>query len=179
MKRTIVSFLLVCFLSIAAFSQDDIVSYTKINQPMPDFSVKDLNGNNFKITDQKGKVVLIYFWTTWCPYCQLELKFIEEEIWQKLKSSPDFVLLAIARQETDALITKYRKTNGFTLPMASDESGEIFKLFGNGGVPRSYLLNAEGKIIAQTLGLDIEEIDKRNKLMEKELAKLKKQNKTK
>ncbi len=53
--------------------------------------------------------------------------------------------------------------------MASDEKGDIFKLFGNRGVPRSYLVDTNGKIIAQTLGLDIEAIEKRHNLLGKEL----------
>ncbi len=94
-----------CLLAVSAYSQEEPKSYTKVNQQMPDFSVKDLNGNNFKISDQKGKIVLIYFWATWCPYCKTELKFIEKEIWQKYKDSQNFVFLAVAREETDDVIS--------------------------------------------------------------------------
>lgn len=179
MKRISLIFFFTCFFALTGFSQEDILSYTKVNQQMPEFSVKDLNGKEFKIAEQKGKVVLVYLWATWCPYCRLELKFIEEEIWQKLKDSPNFVLLAIAREETDDLINKYRKTYDITLPMAADPNGDIFNLFGNRGVPRSYLINPEGKIIAQTLGLDEDEIINRHKLLSKELDKIKKNGKSK
>ena len=179
MKKNLILLLVTCFFSMTAFSQDDIVSYTKVNQQIPDFSIKDIKGNEFKIADQKGKVVLIYFWTTWCPYCRLEMKLIEEEIWQKIKDSPHFTFLAIAREETDELITKYQKANKFTFPIAADPKGEVFKLFGNRGVPRSYLINPEGKIVAQTVGLGLDEIENRQKLLIKELTKLEKQNKKK
>jgi peroxiredoxin len=177
MKMKLSVCLIFCIFAISGFSQDEPKSYTKVSQQMPDFSIKDLSGNNFRITDQKGKIILIYFWTTWCPYCKTELKFIEKEIWQKYKDSPDFVFLAIAREETTEQISSYKKANDFTFPMAADEKGDVFNLFGNRGVPRSYLVDTEGKIIAQTLGLDIEAIEERHKLLDKELKKLKKKTK--
>ena len=178
MKKNALVFLTICLLVSAVFSQDGIVSYTKLNQQVPEFSIKDINGNDFKISDEKGKVVFVYFWTTWCPYCRTEMKFLEEEVWQKFKDNPNFSFIAIARGETNALITKYRKTHNISFPMAADPNGVIFKLFGNTAVPRGYLINSDGKIISQSIGLDIEEIKRRHNLLIKEIDKLsKKKNK--
>ncbi len=167
--------LLLCILSHPARTHatqgDEIESYTKTGQQMPSFTFKSLDGRESKLEDLRGKVVLVNFWATWCGPCRVEMPRLEKEVWRKHKSSPDFAMVAIAREQTAEEITPFRKEFGFTFPMASDPKREIFKLFGNGGIPRSYVVGRDGQILFQSMGYTPPEFDRMKRVIESELAK--------
>jgi peroxiredoxin len=179
----LVKSLALCLLSLCLYAapaypqrflaQDDIESYTKVGQNMPAFTVTDMSGAQINTSELKGKVVLINFWATWCPPCLVELPRLENEVWQKYRGT-DFVMLAIAREQSDEEIAAFRKEYGFSFPMASDPQREVYKLFGNGGIPRSYVVGADGKILFQSVGYIAAEFDQMKKMIEKELAKMQK-----
>lgn len=156
------------------YAQEDLKTYTKVGKQMPDFSVKDLSDSEFKLSNFRGKVVFVYFWATWCPYCRAEMQHLEQEIWQKYKSE-DFAMIAVAREETNQQITRYKEQANISFPFAADSSGEIFNQFANRGVPRSYVVDRNGKILFQSIGLEEENYDVRKNIIEKELNKIKKE----
>lgn len=47
-----------------------------------DFELSDMTGRRIKISDYQGKVVLLFFFATWCPYCSAEAPYLEQEVWQ-------------------------------------------------------------------------------------------------
>jgi peroxiredoxin len=169
--------LLLCIWPNAAAPQtpagagDEIQSYTQTGQPMPSFSFTTLDGKQSKIEELKSKVVLVNFWATWCPPCRVEMPRLEKEVWRKYKTSPDFRMVAIAREQTAEEIVPFRRENGYTFPMASDPDRTVFRLFGNGGIPRSYVVGRDGQILFQSVGYTAAEFDKMKKVIEQELAK--------
>lgn len=171
--------LLLLFLCPAPFAsggfapQDDIESYTKVGQKMPSFTVTELDGAQINLNDLKGKVVFINFWATWCPPCLVEMPRLEKEIWQKYKSD-EFAMIAIAREQSEQEITAFRKEYGFSFPMAADPRRDVYKLFGNGGIPRSYVVGSDGKILYQSVGYDPSEFNQMKRIIEKELEKIRK-----
>jgi peroxiredoxin len=172
--------LLFCLAVVAqpARAQEDIMqnpekTFTRVGQELPSFSVNTLDGATVNIANLKGKVLLVNFWATWCPPCRTEMPRLEKEVWQKLKSE-DFVMVAIAREQTEDEIKEFLQDNKYTFPMASDPEREIYKMFAAEGIPRSYVVNAEGKIIFQSVGYDSKEFDQMKELIKKELKKIKK-----
>ena len=158
--------------------QDEVKSFTRVGQQMPAFTVSTLEGAKVSISDLKGKVVLVNFWATWCPPCLVEMPRLEKEVWQKYRSS-DFQMLAIAREQTEEEVAAFRREHGFSFPLATDPEREVFNIFGTGGIPRSYVIAADGKIVFQSVGYDPEEFDEMKKLIKKELAKVQKQKENK
>lgn len=125
--------------------------FTKIGQTVPDFEFLDSEGKTHKISDFKGKVILLNFFATWCAPCMAEMPKIESEIWQKLKKE-DFVVISIGREHTVAEVKKFNEEKGFTFILGADPDREIFKKFGPSMIPRNYILNKSGKIRYQEHG---------------------------
>jgi len=115
--------------------------------------------------------VFLNFWATWCAPCLAELPRLEKEIWRKFNSE-DFVMIAIAREQTNDEIAEFKNQRRLTFPMASDPKREIFSLFANGGIPRSYVVSGDGQILYQSDGYVPSEFKKMKTVMEKELKKL-------
>lgn len=137
---------------------------------MPSISVTTLDKVEIKTAELKGKVLLINFWATWCPPCLAELPRLEKEVWQKYKSA-NFVMVAIAREQTNDEIKEFRDKNHLTFPLASDLDREIYKVFGNGGIPRSYIVGTDGKILYQSIGYDSGEFDRMLKILNQTIQK--------
>jgi thiol-disulfide isomerase/thioredoxin len=152
-------------------AQDDIQSYTRVGQKMPAFSFTTLDGKESSIGALKGKVVFVNFWATWCPPCLAEMPRMEREVWRRFKSSPDFFMVAIAREQTRDEITPFLKENHLTFPAAPDPTREVFRLFGNGGIPRSYVVGRDGQILFQSVGYNEGEFEKMKQVIAKELSK--------
>lgn len=124
---------------------------TKVGQEVPDFSFTTINGNSYKMSELKGKTVLLVFFATWCPPCMKELPQIEKEIWGKFKSK-DFMLVALGRDHTMEDIQKFNAKKGFTFPLAPDPEHTIYKKFFTQYIPRNVLVDKDGKIIYQKQG---------------------------
>jgi peroxiredoxin len=166
--------LCICLGAGAAFSQDEPEFYTRIGGDLPSFTIKDLDGKEFDTKNFKGKVAVIFLWATWCPYCAQEMPVLERDIWQKYKSSDDFVMLALARKENEAKISAYRKKYSYNFPMASDLDGKIFALFADSYIPRLYVVGIDGKIRYQSVGYDPTELSIEIDMIDRELKKIKK-----
>lgn len=162
--------LLLC-LAPAAAQDDDVKFYTREGQPMPAFSFTTLDGKRTSIEELKGKVVYVNFWATWCGPCLAEMPRMEREVWQKFKSSPDFFMVAIAREQTADEIVPFMKENRLTFPVAPDPEREVYRLFGNAGIPRSYVVGRDGRILYQSVGYDAGDFSKMKSVISKALAK--------
>ena len=138
---------------------DDAATHTKVGQQMPPVSVTSTSGQTFSLASQKGKVVLVNFWATWCPPCRLEMPRLEKEIWQKFKSDPNFSMIAIAREQTEDEIKAFQQKNQYSFPLASDPKRTTYALFAESGIPRSYVVGRDGKILVQTLGYTAGDFD--------------------
>ncbi len=120
----------------------------------PDFSVTDLEGNAISLKDLKGKVVLLNLWATWCPPCRAEMPSLEK-LHQTLKGS-NFTILAVGTptppRETRGKIINFIKDNNYTFPVIVDESHTVSNMYGSGSIPTSWIVDAEGKVVARFVG---------------------------
>ena len=118
-------------------------------QPAPDFSLPSLNGKTYKLSDLKGKVVLLDFWATWCPPCREELPIIEK-LHQEFKDK-NLVVLGISNEDRQT-IENFLKNNRLTFPILIDEREKVGKSYKVVAIPRVLLIDKTGKIRKDILG---------------------------
>ncbi|PVX52331.1 peroxiredoxin [Balneicella halophila] len=138
----------------------------------PDFETQLMDGSTFKLSDCRGKVVMLQFTASWCGVCRKEMPFIEKEIHQ-VHQDKDFIVIGIDRDEPLEKMQKFAKDTGITYPLAFDPDANIFALYAHkeAGVTRNVIINREGKIIYLTRLFNREEFDAMKKVIEEELAK--------
>ncbi len=124
----------------------------QVGDTAPDFTAKTITGDIIKLSDLRGKVVMLQFTASWCRVCREEMPHIESEIWQQHKENPKFVLIGIDRDEPIEKVVHFVETIGTTYPMALDPGSEIFKKYAleEAGVTRNVLIDENGKIIYTT-----------------------------
>jgi peroxiredoxin len=153
-----------------AAKQPSMKSLTKVGERMPAFTVKEVSGKTFSMARERGKVVVVNFWATWCPPCRVEMPRLEKEIWDKYKGNADFVMVAIARQQTQARIAAFGKQHPeFTYPLAYDPQRAVYSKFAAAGIPRSYVVGKDGKIVFESLGYEKGEVAKLDAAVQKAL----------
>lgn len=139
----------------------------------PDFKIKMTDGREIQLSSLRGKVVMLQFTASWCGVCRKEMPFIESDIWQKYKDNPDFILIAIDRDEPLETVLKFAETTKITYPIGLDPGADIFAKFAvrDAGITRNVLIDREGKIIKRTRLFNQEEFASLVKAIDNELKK--------
>jgi peroxiredoxin len=150
------------------FKDDYIV---KTGDLAPDFVINEAGGKSYKLSDLRGKVVMLQFTASWCSVCRQEMPFIEKEIWSPSKNS-DLAIVGIDRDEPLDKVLKFKTDIGTTYPMALDPGADIFGLYAlkEAGVTRNVIIDRSGKIIFLTRLFNGTEFDKMKEVINSELT---------
>lgn len=109
-----------------------------------------LAGDPIKVDDFTGKITLLNFWATWCPPCRAEMPSIERLY--KQMDGTNFRIIAVNAGEHRSQVTSFIEKNKYTFPIYLDESNQLSSIFAARGLPSTYLVNKEGKVIAARIG---------------------------
>jgi peroxiredoxin len=142
----------------------------KVGDVAPDFIINEAGGKSYRLSDLRGKVVMLQFTASWCSVCRKEMPFIEKEIWNE-KKDVGLIVIGIDRDEPVDKVLKFSKDMNITYPLALDPGADIFGLFAlkEGGVTRNVIIDRTGKIIFLTRLFDREEFDSMKKVIFSEL----------
>lgn len=137
-------------------SADQQTENTEEKFPAIDFTLTDQYGNEHTLSDYKGKVVFLNFWTTWCPYCIKEMPDIEEIYNEYGKNEKDLIILGVANPSNDKHpnnqdvskeeIIAFLDEKGYTFPVVFDESGQVLMDYYITSFPTTFLIDKEGNI---------------------------------
>lgn len=118
----------------------------------PDFTITLTDGRQLKLSDLRGKLVMIQFTASWCGVCRKEMPFIERDIWQRHKDNPNFVLIGIDRDEPLEKVVNFAKQTGVTYPLGLDPGANIYAKYAlrKSGITRNILIDKDGTIIKRT-----------------------------
>ncbi|MDF1548145.1 MAG: TlpA disulfide reductase family protein [Bacteroidales bacterium] len=131
---------------------DDRGFIVKTGEQAPDFTIKfPDNKPSMKLSDLRGKVVMLQFTASWCGVCIKEMPHIEKDIWNTFKNK-GLHIYGVDRKEYAEKVLKFAKKTKVTYPLILDEDGSIFKKYAdeNAGVTRNILIDKEGKIVFMT-----------------------------
>jgi len=131
------------------FRDMGIIEVPHITPPV-DFSLMDINGQQFTLSDFKGKIVFLNFWTTWCPDCRIEMPYMEK-LHRRLKGQ-DFAMIAVNLQEPALRVKNFLKKYQLTFTILLDTKGKIGPRLGIRAIPATYILDKNGGIIGKAFG---------------------------
>jgi peroxiredoxin len=115
-----------------------------------DFTLTDLQGKTWSLRELKGKVVLVNFWATWCPPCRKEMPDLNA-LYQRFKDQ-GFVILAISDEEADK-VRPFIAERKISYPVMLDPGRKVNELFQVEGIPKSFVYDREGKLVAQSIDM--------------------------
>ena len=160
--KTIFLTFIVTLISLNIYAQDDDRKYhVKIGDIAPDFEMKLTDGTTMKLSDLRGKIVMLQFTASWCGVCRKEMPFIESDIWQRHKDNSDFALLGINRDEPVETVVSFAQKTGVTYPIGLDPKAAIFELYAekDAGITRNVIIGKDGRIAMLTRLYDPEEFN--------------------
>jgi peroxiredoxin len=133
-------------------ASSDFPQVSEVNRPAPDFELQTLDGQVAKLSDYRGKIVLINFWGTWCEPCKAETPALEQA-YSELKDD-DFVILGVNllfqeraqyKRDVDA-VQQFITLYGVSYPITLDKDGSVSQSYAIAPIPTSYVIDQQGNM---------------------------------
>ncbi|HEU4965446.1 MAG TPA: TlpA disulfide reductase family protein [Bacilli bacterium] len=171
MKKWIIGGAIVVVLAVAAFlstagmtDTDKSASETKqgassqhatarpqSGYPAPDFTLTGFDGKTVKLSDLRGKPVVINFWASWCGPCRNEMPDLQAT-YEQFRDRVTFYGVNLTSQDTEEKARAFVKEMGLTFPMLLDAKGEASDAYGLASIPSTFAIDANGVIKEVRLG---------------------------
>lgn len=160
MKKVFISlFIITVIISGCSFVNKSAGSNTaplvdsRIRVKAADFDLKALDGQKVKLSNLRGKVVIINFFTTWCTYCKAEMPGFVDTM-EKMKNNKNVKFLFVDVEESQNVVSKFIKQKKFEAanPLL-DLDGKVFTTYGGSGFPTTYIIDKKGNISYTQIGL--------------------------
>ena len=121
--------------------------------PAPNFTMLDYDGNEVKLSDFKGKPVVLNFWARWCGPCKSEMPDFDE-VYQEYKDQISFMMVNLTdgTRETMANAKAYVDGKGYRFPVYFDTKSEGAIAYGVYSIPTTCFINANGDVVAYASG---------------------------
>lgn len=128
-----------------------------VGELLPDFSLRCVDGSSFSLAEQRGKIVAINLWATWCAPCVRELPHFDRLLRER---GEDVAVLALHIPPVTADVESYLADYSYAMPFAVDEDGSLASLLGASDVlPQTIILNPDGVVTYNRAGsLSYEEL---------------------
>ena len=117
-----------------------------------DFSLKGLDGKEYKLSNFRGKVVVLDFWATWCPPCRASLSFFEN-IHKKYKDK-GLVVVGVSVDMSDRVVKKFVESKGLTYLILLDKDNLVSDLYNVFSIPTTIIIDKNGNIVTKKVGFN-------------------------
>lgn len=118
--------------------------------PAPDFELKDVDGKQHRLSDYRGKVVIVNFWATWCPPCREEMPSMQRA-WERLKGD-GVVMLAVNVGEDEEQVFTFTADYPVDFPMLLDQDSTVISKWPIKALPTTFVIDQEGRIVYRAVG---------------------------
>jgi len=139
-----------------------------VGQPVPEVVLADLRGDTARLSNLRGRPVVLNFWATWCPPCVAEMPLLQS-IYDRERDN-GLLVVGINLSEPSERVSAYLERNPVTYPIWVDPADAVpegsatqdaFQQFGGVALPTTYFIDADGTMVEQKLGeLDAEGLDR-------------------
>ncbi len=136
--RTVITLLLCAAAAVA------VAAPLAPSNPAPDFTLRTLEGQNLRLGEQRGRVVLVNFWATWCGPCRQEMPHLNK-LYDKYKSS-GFVLLGVNVDEDTRTAAGVASKLGVRFPVLPDSDKLVSKKYDLKAMPSTVLIDRDGRV---------------------------------
>ena len=116
----------------------------------PHFELPALGGGQVSLADQRGKVVLLNFWATWCKPCEAEMPAMQN-LYSAL-AQEGFTLLAVSVDEEEAPVADFQRRLGLDFPLLLDPDQRVSRLYQTYRFPESLLIDQRGRVVERYVG---------------------------
>ncbi len=135
---------LVLGLALSAFAATGLAASALTGQTAPDFALKSSTGENLRLSEYRGDVVMINFWATWCGPCRQEMPLLDELYTRYQRVG--FNLLGVnIDDDSNRAMTMIREL-GVTFPVLFDERKEVSKMYDVGAMPVTVIVDRAGQV---------------------------------
>lgn len=138
------------FAQASMFGKESTPQSAEVGKPAPDFVLQNIHGETVRLSDQRGKPVLVNFWATWCAPCKLEMPNFQKYY---TEYPGRFEILAIEYSEPQDTVERFVKDMGLTFQILSDPDAKVHALYRFLGYPSSYVIDSAGILRFQHIGL--------------------------
>jgi len=122
------------------------------SNPAPDFTLESLDGKNLRLSDLRGKAVLLNFWATWCGPCKIETPWLVEL--QNQYGAQGLQVVGIAMDDSGKEdIAKFAKDMGMNYPVLLGQEAVGDAYGGVPALPETFFIGRDGKIVDKIIGL--------------------------
>lgn len=130
----------------------------------PDFTLDTLDGDRVTLSELRGKIVVVNFWTTWCPPCREETPALEASY--KAYKDSGVIILGLNLTDQDSLkeVEAFAKEFRLTYPILLDRDGSVGLTYQLNGLPTTFFINREGVIRTVVVGGPMSETFIRSKV---------------
>lgn len=120
----------------------------------PDFELMTLDGETARLSDYKGKKVILNFWASWCPPCRAEMPDMQK-YYEEQAAGENVEILAVNLTTEDRgmeKISAFIEEFNLTFPIPMDSEGDIGKLYQAVAIPTTYMIDTEGRVRNKIVG---------------------------
>ncbi len=116
----------------------------------PDFELIDIEGNTYRLSDYRGKVLIINFWATWCPPCREEMPSMDRA--RKMLKGEDILMLAVNVGEDEDTIFQFTANYTVGFPLLMDRDSKVAGEWPVRGLPTTFIVDPKGRLAYRAIG---------------------------